>query len=62
MANGGLNVVFPDYSIALPRVMGNSLPKLPLGHGLSIAIDERTGRTRASEYGRYDSYGTAKRV
>lgn len=38
--------------------------KAGLGHGMVIAVNEDTGQTRGSEYGRYDSAnkGTARRV
>ncbi len=54
----GLNVVFPDYKVKMP--FGNI--NLPLGHGIGVAIDPMSGRTRGSEYGRYTKYGKAKRV
>ncbi len=40
------------------------MSRLPLGHGTVIAVDEETGQTRGSEYGRYDSEnkGIARRV
>lgn len=55
----GIYVQFPDYRVQIP---GGK--KLPLGHGMVIAVDENTGRTRGSEYGRYDkeNKGLARRV
>ena len=57
-APDGLYVEFPNYQISTP------IGKLPLGHGMVIAVDENTGQTRGSEYGRYDSEnkGQARRV
>ena len=56
---GAIYVDFPDYQVETSTVLG----KMPLGHGLVIAVDEK-GRTRGSEYGRYDkeNKGIARRV
>ena len=57
-APDGLYVEFPNYQVSTP------IGGLPLGHGMVIAVDENTGQTRGSEYGRYDSEnkGEARRV
>lgn len=56
-APDGIYVEFPSYQIKT----GSS--KLPLGHGMVIAVNEDTGQTRGSEYGRYQSNkGQAHRV
>ena len=54
----GIYVSFPNYKVSTP------VGHLPLGHGMVIAVNEDTGQTRGSEYGRYDSEnkGIARRV
>lgn len=65
---GSMLVVFPEYSVATGIKTGNetidkTVGHLPLGHGLVIAVDNQTGETRGSEYGRYDTNkGKARRV
>lgn len=58
----GIYVNFPDYMVDTETKLG----KQPLGHGMVIAVDEKTGKTRGSEYGRYkgdgDIKGKARRV
>lgn len=56
----GIYVEFPNYEVQT----NTFLKKQPLGHGMVIAVDENTGRTRGSEYGRYDkeNKGWARRV
>lgn len=58
--NDGIYVVFPDYEVNTESFLG----KMPLGHGMAIAYDPKTGQTRGSEYGRYDKLnkGVARRV
>ena len=59
LGNGGIYVVFPRY-----RVDTGLGFRFPLGHGMAIAVDDKTGATRGSEYGRYDAAdkGIARRV
>ena len=53
----GIYVEFPNYEV------NTSSSKLPLGHSIVIAVNENTGQTRGSEYGRYQSNkGQARRV
>ena len=56
---GGIYVTFPDYKV--DTGMGF---KAPLGHGMVISVNDKTGKTRGSEYGRYDpnNRGIARRV
>lgn len=54
----GIYVNFPDYQVNTETQAG----KQPLGHGMVIAVDENTGNTRGSEYGRYNPGGSARRV
>lgn len=55
----GIYVSLPDYMVDT-GVAG----KQPLGHGFVISVNEDTGNTRGSEYGRYDAEnkGLARRV
>lgn len=46
----GILAIFPAYKVSVPGSSG----KVGLGHGAVIAVDEDTGATRGSEYGRYD--------
>lgn len=57
-APDGIYVEYPNYQVSTP--VGN----MRLGHGMVIAVDENTGKTRGSEYGRYDkeNKGLARRV
>ena len=57
--DGGIYVAFKDYKVDT----GTSAGKVPLGHGMVIAVDNY-GHTRGSEYGRYDkkSEGLARKV
>ena len=58
-ASDGIYVDFPDYQVTVP----NSDQHIPGGHALAVAVDENSGTTRGSEYGRYNSnYGSAHRV
>lgn len=52
----GIYVNFPDYQVNTETELG----KQPLGHGMVIAVDEKTGKTRGSEYGRYSDDGDVK--
>ncbi len=56
----GLYVEFPAYQVKVPGSSG----RVGLGHGAVIAVDEDTGTTRGSEYGRYDreNQGVARRI
>lgn len=56
----GIYVYWPDYQVDTE----SSLGKAELGHGMVIAVDNKTGKTRGSEYGRYDkeNRGMARRV
>lgn len=74
MGADGLYVDFPDYGVdtgipagPLKKVVKTTKKgniESELGHGMVIAVDENTGQTRGSEYGRYDSEnkGIARRV
>lgn len=57
-------VDFPDYSVKTDLPSSSGMERMPLGHGIVIAVDEKTGNTRGSEYGRYDkeNKGIARRV
>ena len=57
--NGGIYVTFPMYQVDTGLGF-----KMPLGHGMVIAVNDKTGATRGSEYGRYDkaNKGIARRV
>ena len=67
MANpDAIYVNFPDYIVdtgiadskvaqAIGLSAKNGKITAPLGHGAVIAVDEQTGKTRGSEYGRYDA-------
>lgn len=75
-APDGLYVDFPQYQIdtdipagplkGVVKTSGDGDIKMPLGHGMVIAVNEDTGETRGSEYGRYGSQnghrGLARRV
>ena len=62
-SSDGIYVEMPDYNVGVSE-SGNKKVTLPLGHGMVIAVDENTGSTRGSEYGRYDkaNKGLAHRV
>lgn len=53
----GIYVEFPNYNVAID---GKEKVKVPLGHALAIAVDEKTGITRGSEYGRYSGIRSKK--
>lgn len=57
-------VEFPDYQVKTGLPNSSGMSRMPLGHGMVIAVDENTGQTRGSEYGRYDpeEKGIARRV
>lgn len=59
----GIYVSYPNQSIKI----GPKRADYVGGHGMVIAVDENTGTTRGSEYGRYNgnnssTYGNARRV
>lgn len=58
-ASDGIYVSYPSQKIT---ISGNKHDNVG-GHGMVIAVDENTGHTRGSEYGRYrDKFGNARRV
>ena len=64
-APDGIYVEMPDYQVDTGFKNNDGSPKkLRLGHGMVIAVEENTGSTRGSEYGRYDpeNKGLARRV
>lgn len=52
----GIYVNFPDYQVQTDTELG----KQPLGHAMVIAVDPTSGKTRGSEYGRYENDGKIK--
>ena len=72
----GIYAVFDDYEVdsgvkanGITKAIGlketgSGNAKASLGHGMAIAVHEDTGKTRGSDYGRYDkdSKGIARRV
>ena len=55
----GILIVFPDYKVDTETRLG----KQPLGHAGVLLIDNKTGRTKYYEYGRYGTNdGTKGRV
>lgn len=58
-ASDGIYVSYPSQKISI----GNGKYDNVGGHGMVIAVDENTGQTRGSEYGRYkNKYGNAHQV
>lgn len=55
----GILIVFPDYQVDTETRLG----RMPLGHAGVLLIDNKTGRTKYYEYGRYATKdGTKGRV
>lgn len=64
-SGSAIYVEFPNYMINTEFPTTESAVRLPLGHGMVIAVDA-LGKTRGSEYGRYGNQnghkGLARRV